>query len=363
MTYQEEATGAQPRAKALKQKLEQINKQLARCATDLQDEAAVERKLDSFKRYLTSIWGRQANARKAPVASWDAALNLLQLQAQASRRSRRAAHIRQRQLTRERLQIQWDLGQMERARRRTTYKVTAHLKCTGARQVNLTYVVPHATWRVAYQARADQALKRVTLIAQAIIQQGTGEDWTNVSLAVSTANLQRVNIPPQIQAIHVSGHKPAEVRKILTRRFVKREHLRTSGAQAISGTTPRADPDPGAPDPGAPDQGLAMQLPAGSQVTVPSDGRQVAVVLARAPQKAHFSLETVPKLYPFVYRRLSLINPFTFPMLPGPVEIYPRPDLPRSGSGQAAGAEGALRPLAGGQQAGQGQALCEEGED
>ena len=48
--------------------------------------------------------------------------------------------------------------------------------------------MPGATWRVSYQARASQGGKRVQVIAQAIVQQGTGEDWSNVRLAVSTAD-------------------------------------------------------------------------------------------------------------------------------------------------------------------------------
>ncbi len=319
LTYQEEATGSRPKAKALKQTIEQLNRKLAQGSQKIRDEEAIEHKLAGFKSYLTTIWGRQATTRKAPIASWDAALNLLRLQTQTSLRKRREVQIRQRALIRERLRIRQELSRIKRDQRRTTYRVTAHIKCKGQRKVALFYVVPHATWRVAYQARAAKNLKRVTMIAQAIVQQGTGEDWTNIALAVSTANLKRVNIPPKIQAIHVRGFKPAEVRKILARRFEQRRHLTTSSSPppSIGGAGASA-----APTPDTPDQGLAMQLPASSRVTIPSDGRQVAVVLARASQKAKFSLETVPKLYPFVYRRLSLINSFSFPMLPGPIEIY-----------------------------------------
>ncbi|HEX8035025.1 MAG TPA: DUF4139 domain-containing protein, partial [Ktedonobacterales bacterium] len=51
----------------------------------------------------------------------------------------------------------------------------------------LSYLVVGAMWRPRYDARVDIATQRVRLTQQAIINQRTDEDWSQVALAVSTA--------------------------------------------------------------------------------------------------------------------------------------------------------------------------------
>jgi uncharacterized protein (TIGR02231 family) len=163
----------------------------------------------------------------------------------------------------------------------------------------------------------------VTLIAKAVIQQGTGEDWSDVSLAVSTANLQRKNTPPKIKRMRVSTSEPAETRKVLTRRLEHRRHLKvkTKAGEAVSGkdsgvavNLPKAQPPP--------EQALALSLTAAERVSVPSDGREVVATLKQRVINVTLSLESVPKLFPFVFRKAALTNPFDFPMLDGAVSLF-----------------------------------------
>jgi uncharacterized protein (TIGR02231 family) len=183
--------------------------------------------------------------------------------------------------------------------------------------VLLSYVVPNATWEVAYQLRAEPASSRVTLLAKAIIAQGTGEDWENAALSVSTANLTRSNIPPRLQRLAVSTFEPEDKKKVLTRRFEQREHLKQGTSVAASTPSGREQAESAEPD-----LGLSMLLPAAEKAKVPSDGRRVTVTLASRTFSAEHALETVPKLYPFVYHRLRIFNPFPFVMLPGPMELF-----------------------------------------
>jgi uncharacterized protein (TIGR02231 family) len=74
-----------------------------------------------------------------------------------------------------------------------------------------------------------------------------------------------------------------------------------------------------------------MQLTAARRASIPSDGRQVMVVLRRKDVASRYHLETVPKLYPYVYDKVEVRNPFDFPMLPGRVELF----VGRSFIGQA----------------------------
>ena len=190
-------------------------------------------------------------------------------------------------------------------------------KCTGRRVVSLNYTVPGASWDMRYQLRAGADGRRVTVVALAGVRQGTGEDWRGVKLSLSTANLGRKNDPPTVRPMWVTTQKPADTKKVLTRRFERRTHLKTKKAPGGSAGQKQA----GAAAPGPADD-LAMSLPAAGKVTIPADGREVVVTLARKAVKARRIYESVPKLFPFVYTKITADNPLGFTMLPGPAELF-----------------------------------------
>ncbi len=320
VTWREEVTGPRARAEELQRQIRALDDQAVARTAEIETAAALEQKLYSMRQHLATVWGRQATGAKPPVASWDAAVDLLRQQALAARTKARQAAAKHRELQRQRAILVDDLQQLEQERRRTTLRATVHLRCTGRQSVQLSYVVPNATWRIAYQVRTEPASGKATLVAQAVVQQGTGEEWRDASLSVSTANLQRQNTPPELARMGVSTQKPVDTRKILTRRFEQREHLDAGGGAEYKSA---ADKDAGKQSgERAAEPGLAMLLTAAGKVTVPSDGREVVVTLERRGVAASYELETVPKLFPFVYRRVALRNPFGFTMLAGPIELF-----------------------------------------
>jgi uncharacterized protein (TIGR02231 family) len=315
VTYKTEVTGPRGGAKELVAKLRVITTKLQGLNADWQAADAVLSKLSGYKGHMKRIWGYQAGGKKAQTRTWDAALELMRKERVTANSKKQVVRVARRKLYRERRELRRQLNRMRRKQRRETYRAKVLLSaCQGRPKVMLSYVVPGATWRVAYQARVDTQARRVTLVAQAIVQQSSGEDWNNIRLSVSTANLQRSNLPPTIGTMRVSTRKPHSKQKVLARRFERRRHLKTSSGktQAVSRGPAQARKEPG----------LAMQLRAAGRVTVPADGRGIAVELAKVTRKASYAYETVPKLFPFVYHRVRLDNPFSFPMLPGPLAIY-----------------------------------------
>ncbi len=309
VTYQAEVTGPRGEAKKLVARLKVLNEQLRSLSADERAADAVLTKLSGYKTHMKRVWGYQAGGRKAPIRTWDAALDLVRKEKLAATAKKRAIRVASRKLHRERRELRRELNRIRRKQRRETYRAKVLLtSCQGRPRVLLSYVVPGATWRVAYQARVDTRARRVTLVAQAIVQQGSGEDWNDIRLSVSTANLQRSNLPPTISTMYVSAHKPYSRQKVLARRFERRRHLQTGSARPQGQSGRR--------------RGLAMQLRAAGKVSVPADGRGIAVELAKVTRRGDYAYETVPKLFPFVYHRVRLDNPFSFPMLAGPLAIY-----------------------------------------
>ncbi len=317
LTHTPEATGPQAEAKALQEKVRVIDLKMVGLSRETNAARAVQKKLAAYRNHLGKVWARQAALKKPDLKSWDAGLALLQRRELAARVRGRKAASASRELSRKRQLLVADLARVERKRRRVTLAVEVLLRCSGQRKVDLAYTVPGASWSMRHQLRAEQGGRRVTLVALGAVRQGTGEDWSGVKLALSTANLTRKNVPPSIRPMYVSTQKPADTRKVLTRRFEQRKHLKTSRQQAPS--TPRPG---GAAAAASPAADLAMSMPAQGRVTIPADGREVVVTLGKRTVAARSVFETVPKLYPYIYTRVTADNPFAFPLLPGPVELF-----------------------------------------
>ena|GEM_PF-5598666 len=317
--HQQKATGPRPQAKVLQNKMREIDRQLDKIGDRVDESRALDKKLNSLRNHLSLRWGVDARSKRPNTKEWNAALDLLQAQRRKAVHKRQKAAVDRRDLRRQRNLLRRQLRMLANGANKTTLELSALVKCTGRATVALSYMVPAATWRVSYQLRANAKSKRAKLITRAIVQQGTGEDWKNVRLAVSTANVQRLNVPPTLSGMRITTFKPATTQKVLVRHHEKRTHLRTSSG-GPKGKISTGKSSGGKQ--GVANDGLAMQLMAAQKVTVPSDGRQVVVELASKSVPAEVIYEAVPKLFPYVYQKVEITNPFAFTMVAGPVELY-----------------------------------------
>ncbi|WP_436776977.1 mucoidy inhibitor MuiA family protein [Yinghuangia sp. YIM S09857] len=75
--------------------------------------------------------------------------------------------------------------------------------------VDLEYQVPGARWVPQYQLRLDTAMTGGTLVMRAAVAQRTGEDWTGVRLALSTADLDRRTDLPELRSLRIGRRQAA----------------------------------------------------------------------------------------------------------------------------------------------------------
>ncbi|HEX5754682.1 MAG TPA: DUF4139 domain-containing protein [Archangium sp.] len=81
-----------------------------------------------------------------------------------------------------------------------------------AAQLALEYAVYGARWVPGYDLRMPRTLDGGTLRMRASIIQRTGEDWSNVRLALSTANLERRADVPELKALRIGRRQPPPAR-------------------------------------------------------------------------------------------------------------------------------------------------------
>ena len=74
--------------------------------------------------------------------------------------------------------------------------------------VLLEYHVPGARWAPTYSVIFDNAYEKGTLAMRAVVAQRSGEDWSNVELALSTADKHSFTELPELKSIRIGKRQP-----------------------------------------------------------------------------------------------------------------------------------------------------------
>lgn len=96
-----------------------------------------------------------------------------------------------------------------------TYEAVVYLQKTvaGAGSLKLNYLVNDCGWDPSYNFRGDTAKGEVAMEFNAIVQQVSGEDWSDVKLALSTASPSVGAYNPQLSPLLVRVQPGAAKRK------------------------------------------------------------------------------------------------------------------------------------------------------
>ena len=190
----EQAHEANPSApeetiKALQAEIERLEREIALLDERLRSVAERQSWLSTLgdQAARSLAWGIARGSTKPEDASG--------LFAYAGEQAQYLASSRQEiQTTRDETQRTLDARRRELARLggagrpdRIAASVRIEAPAAGQVEIELSYLLYGASWRPRYDARVDTAAGRVKLTQQALVSQSTGEDWSDVALALSTA--------------------------------------------------------------------------------------------------------------------------------------------------------------------------------
>ncbi|KAH9174779.1 hypothetical protein EDB89DRAFT_2241545 [Lactarius sanguifluus] len=221
-------------------------------------------------------------------------------------------------------------------------------------ELKLTYLVQHATWSAAYELHAttDTGVPSpsVSLHYRARITQSTGEDWTDVALTLSTAdmNLSTQSIPTLIPTKICPPKNPSErfrpstngqsrpVARRSPRRLLRFAAppqepepqpalaLAGDGWQAVDRDTTDSDELTPIAEPTAVvhESSLALTYHIEGASRVPSDGVPHQLAVAVLPFSATLQHVAVPKARPVTYLHVTVRNTSDYRLLAGPVHTF-----------------------------------------
>jgi uncharacterized protein (TIGR02231 family) len=222
----------------------------------------------------------------------------------------------------------------------------------GKQSVRLNYLVSNCGWMPAYTFRAGKDRKEVAAECNALIQQMSGEDWSGVTLTLSTASPALAAAGPGLASFPValsSGGRPqpsgakelaAELQSIKGRQSAAVEQTRNAmnltenlGAswsantaandyQALELTAQKdvwkslqIERSPTGQEPS-----LSYQL--STPVSLASRADQQMVRILQTSFKSVFYHVATPVLTSYVYREAELTNSSAEDLLAGPITVY-----------------------------------------
>jgi len=164
----------------------------------LQDDVPVAESQLKLIDSLTSLPTDRNGKSVLEGVSLQSTLAAIGTSSEAARAKIRAAHIAIRNVDDEITAAKAELAKISTERKATTeVRATIEASADVTVPVSLEYRVVDAGWEWLYEARLDTQEKTMALFRQAAIRQGSGEDWQNAEISVTTAKpRQNAGTPP-----------------------------------------------------------------------------------------------------------------------------------------------------------------------
>ena len=269
--------------------------------------------------------GDKGEAR--PLAEWRAAFGAVAEEVASADTAIREAQRKQRDLDRDLARLQQDRnvkppGKLEV---RIDLATVAATKAT----LHVTYSVKNAHWTPLYDARLDTGAKdrkpALELVRRAEITQATGEDWSNVTLGVSTVRVARGGDAPDLNSVVVRYPEPPRARKYADsvseeQDSAKVQRLLPASAPAgfAADIAEKADEQQATAEIGA--FQAAFKIP--GRVSVDAGQGARALRISSVTIAPDLVIRSVPVLDPTAYLEASFVQSEDAPLLPGRISIY-----------------------------------------
>ncbi|WP_050404415.1 mucoidy inhibitor MuiA family protein [Bradyrhizobium embrapense] len=269
--------------------------------------------------------GEKGEAR--PVSEWRAAFSAVGDEVATAATAIRDAARKQRDIDREIARLEADRA----AKPPSKLEVRIELASAAATRATLrvTYAVRNARWMPLYDARLDTGAKdrkpAIELVRRAEITQSTGEDWSNVALAVSTVRVARGGSAPDLHSLIVQYPQPRPV-------AVAGKVLDSVQQRAALAPAPAADAlrefrlgagaliaeQEATADVGA--FQATFKIPGRVSVSANEGAKSLRIsTVTIAPDLA---IRAVPAIDPTAFLEASFVQSDEAPLLPGQVSIY-----------------------------------------
>jgi uncharacterized protein (TIGR02231 family) len=301
----------------LDKRIEALKDERANLAGAIHAATARRKFAERFAEASPAGLGEKGEAR--PVAEWRAAFAAVAEEVASADTAIRDAERKQRDIDREIARLESDRA--IRPPNRLEVRIDLAAAAAAKATLRVTYAVRQARWAPLYDARLDTGTKDrkpgLELVRRAEITQTTGEDWSNVALAVSTVRTARGGSAPELNSLIVQYPQPPRP---------------LAGGALSDAARPRSMPAPMAEESvakRADEQEAAVEV-GGFQVTFRIPGRvslgasegAKSLRVSTATIAPDLAVRSVPVRDPTAFLEARFVQGEDAPLLPGRVSIY-----------------------------------------
>jgi len=283
--------------------------------------AAAARRKFAERFAETSPVGLGEKGEARPLSEWRAAFAAVSEEVATADAAIRDAERRQRDIDREIARLELDRS----TRPPSKLEVRIDLAASAATRATLrvTYAVRNARWAPLYDARLDTGAKdrkpALELVRRAEITQTTGEDWSNVALAVSTVRTARGGNAPDLNSLIVQYPQvPRPVQMGAVSDNMRLLRAAPPAPQSLEAVEKRAEEQQAVAEIG----GFQVMFKIPGRVSVGANEGAKSLRVATATIAPDLAVRAVPVKDPTAFLEASFKQEEDAPLLPGRVSIY-----------------------------------------
>ncbi len=312
---------ASPEVRAAEDRLEKLRREDQELEDRVKGAAARRAFVESLRSTYSEERSKNLATRPISAREWSEMVAFVAREWEAAGAETRRAEASRRELARKINAAAADLAKLRAKRGETTKTVAVELQAERAGRLDLevSYLVPQAGWRPVWDARLSPDKGAVDLSLYGSVQQRSGEDWGQVTLALSTAQPARSLQVPDLQPRWLEKARPAPAPA----------PARARAAEAPLGTQKAKQEealDTGEALEAAPaqmSQGLLSTIfTAPSRHSVDGAGRERKVFLAGFTLQAELSRVSAPRADPSVFLAAKAANETGAALLPGQASLF-----------------------------------------
>ena len=216
---------------------------------------------------------------------------------------------------------------------RNIIKVSIEAKKEITSRFSLSYTLSGPTWWPVYNVRSSADSDKLLIEYNAVVRQGTGENWDSVEIKLSTANVSVSGVIPKLYPWRLQFYVPQSLSYGAERRAVKSEMKKAKAAPAVKDSMEDEIQAEMAAEPDADDMmysetaeietgGTSVVFSVPGLNGINGDNTDTKVSLMQKELPSNFRYTSVPKLVQYAYLTAEAENETDFPFLPGPANIF-----------------------------------------
>jgi len=297
--------------------------------------------IEAIKVFSLEKVPHEAAAREISVKSYEDVVKFLARSQLETARARRKLAVKRRELEPELTARRRALKEVESLTQleETTITVVFDSPRESRATLQLTYMLPGATWEPVHELRAaGKRPEKAELTSYAVVSQTTGEDWGDVDISFSTQSPAETIRIPELEALFLNSPQAVARLKGGAKTFVKAEaqykaqnvlwYNYQNPGQSDADFRSNIDRQEGVNRRTAQvfetlrQRGTTAHFRGGGKPTIRSDGRLVRVPIGRDELRATSRVVAAPQASLNAAHTIEMVNTSRQPLLPGQVSLF-----------------------------------------